>query len=121
MRLRIPLFVKIAVPLAVLIILVMGAAIMRMYTLVSNHVLGSLDNRLRRAAQYVASQIDPAELAQITRPTDMDLPAYQNIYQLVSMSRETSNLAWIGIYRREGGHFSYVVDADATGIGYPFF
>jgi signal transduction histidine kinase/DNA-binding response OmpR family regulator len=121
MRLRFPLFVKIAVPLAVLIMLAMGLSVYRVYQLVNSHVLNDLDNRLRRAAMYVAGAINPQDLDQLRKPADTGLAAYEKVYQVVAMSREASNLAWVGIYRQEKGYFSYVVDADATGIGYPFF
>ena len=121
MRLRFPLFIKVAVPLAILIMLAMGLSVFRVYQLVSSQVLNNLDDRLRRAAMYVASTARPEDLDQLRKPADTDLPAYARTFQLVAMSRETSDLAWVGIYRRDNGHFSYVVDADNTGIGYPFF
>src|SRR3972149_2547636 len=121
MRWRFPLFVKIAVPLALLIILAMGLSVFRVYQLVSAHVLNSLDDRLRRAATFVATTVNPEDLGQLNKPADIDLPVYERIFQAVAMSREAGDLAWVGIYRRENGHFSYAVDADATGIGYPFF
>jgi signal transduction histidine kinase/DNA-binding response OmpR family regulator/HPt (histidine-containing phosphotransfer) domain-containing protein len=121
MRLRVPLFIKIAAPLALRIILALGLSVYRVYQLVSNHVLSNLDDRLRRAAMYVAEAVNPDELEQIRKPDDNHMAAYQQIYQIVSSSREAGDLAWVGIYRMEAGHFIYVVDADETGVGYPFF
>jgi signal transduction histidine kinase/CheY-like chemotaxis protein/HPt (histidine-containing phosphotransfer) domain-containing protein len=121
MRWRFPLFTKIAVPLALLIMLAMGLSVFRVYQLVSAHVLNTLDDRLRRAATFVASTVDPLDLDQLHKPADTGLPVYEQVFQVTAMSREAGDLAWVGIYRREADHFSYVVDADETGIGYPFF
>jgi TMAO reductase system sensor TorS len=120
MRLRFPLFLKIAAPLAVLIILVLGFAAYRVYQLVNNRVLANLDNRLRRTAVFVSQTIDPGDLAQLRKPEDVDRPVYDRLFQLLAMTRASGDLAWVGIYRREAGHFSYVVDADETGVGHPF-
>jgi signal transduction histidine kinase/DNA-binding response OmpR family regulator/HPt (histidine-containing phosphotransfer) domain-containing protein len=120
MRLRLPLFIKIAVPLAILIMLVMSLLVFRVYQLVSANVLDNLDERLRRAAIYVATTIHPEDIVQLNQPADTKLPVYEKVSQVIAMSRETSDLAWIGIYRRQNGHFSYVVDANGIGIGQPF-
>jgi hypothetical protein len=121
MRLRLPLFFKIAAPLAILILLVMGISIFRVYQLVSSNVLNNLDERLRRAALYVTTAVIPEDINQLYKPADTHLPAWARVFQVVAMCRETGDLAWVGIYRREHGRFSYVVDTDNTGVGYPFF
>jgi signal transduction histidine kinase/CheY-like chemotaxis protein len=120
MRLRFPLFVKIAAPLALLIMLALGFSVYRAYQLVNAHVLNNLDNRLRRAAMFLSQTIDPGELDQLRKPADVDRPVYERIFQVLTMTRASGDLAWVGIYRREAGHFSYVVDADETGVGRPF-
>jgi len=121
MRIRIPLFFKIALPLGGLILLTMVFSGYRIYEKSNEHLQAELDARLRRAALHVALNVDTEALIQIQDPTDADSEAFEKIATLLDDIRTAGNLSWIGIHRKEGEHFSYWVGADWDTPGYPFF
>lgn len=120
-QLRLPLFVKIMTPVVMLIALAVGISGLSIYQQADARLQSDLDTRLRQAAIYVAANIDLELLQQIQAPRDQTSAAYTKLVAELELARQAGDLAWIGLYRREGNHLYYWVDADSTGVGYPFF
>jgi signal transduction histidine kinase/CheY-like chemotaxis protein/HPt (histidine-containing phosphotransfer) domain-containing protein len=119
---RVPLFIKIVVPLAILILFVMGFSGYQIYRESNQHLLENNDTRTERVAEYMAAMLDQAALLEIDSPGDTSSPAYDLISGQLELARAAGDLAWVGVYARdEEGHFFYWVDADRIPTGYPFF
>jgi len=121
MKYRIPLFLKLVLPLMGLMIIVIGIAAYQIYKESNNFAAQDLENRLLRTSTYLARNIDTADLQAVRSPADMNTAAYQDLVAVMDQARTTSGLAWIGTYYVENGYFYYWVDADELGAGYPFF
>lgn len=118
---RFPLFLKIALPLASLMVLVMSVSAYMVYNETNERILGELTARLRRAAQQIGRMIDPANMELIREPQDINSDLYLELSAQMDLAREAGNLSWIGVYRKEGDYFYYWVGADSDLPGYPFF
>jgi sigma-B regulation protein RsbU (phosphoserine phosphatase) len=121
MQIRAPLFVKIMAPLILLITLTVGISGYRVYQESTGRWQTEMDTRLARVASLVAAEVDRERLSSIHEPIDIDSPAYQQIADRLEQAVIAANVAWVGIYYREGDYFYYWVDYDYTGVGYPFF
>ena len=121
MNARIPLFIKLMVPLVVLITLVLGTAVFWIYRETYHRSVTELDSRLRRTATFVTENIDTSALLQIRSPADIKTEQYESVRSLMDQARTTANLAWVGAYSVENGRWFYWVDADDMGTGYPLF
>ena len=119
--LSVPVFVKIATPLIIMLVVVVGISGLLVYNESNANLIQDADLRLKRVAIQLASRIDPAQLETIQTPADSERPEYSTIRDLMSLAREAGGLSWVGLYRMEDGFLSYSVDSDDTGIGYPFF
>jgi signal transduction histidine kinase/DNA-binding response OmpR family regulator len=119
--LRLPLFVKLMVPLIVIIMITVGLSGFRVYQESTQRVQAELDTRLKRSANLVAATIDITTLQQVKVPADIDSEAYATIQQQLEHINAAANVSWIGIYYANQGHFYYWVDLDSTGVAYPFF
>jgi signal transduction histidine kinase len=120
-QVRLPLFVKIMTPVVLLIILAVGISGFRIYQQADERLQTDLDTRLQQAATYMAANLDLETLNQIQEPSDQNSAAYILLENELELARQAGDLAWIGLYRREGNYLYYWVDADSTGVGYPFF
>jgi sigma-B regulation protein RsbU (phosphoserine phosphatase) len=120
-RIRAPLFVKIMTPLVLLIGLAVGLSGYRVYQESTQRWQTEMDTRLERVTTLVAGNIDSDLLKSIRTPSDIDNPAYLQIAGRLEEAVVAANVAWIGIYYREGDYFYYWVDYDHSGVGYPFF
>jgi sigma-B regulation protein RsbU (phosphoserine phosphatase) len=80
-----------------------------------------MDTRLERVATLAAKNVDVPLLKTIRLPTDLDSPAYEQIADQLEQGVLAANIAWLGIYYREGDYYYYWVDYDYVGVGYPFF
>lgn len=118
---RLPLFAKLMTPLALLIILAIGISGYRIYQQANDRLQTELDARLRQASTYISQNIDVDKLQKIQDPRDREGLDYVAIENQLELARQAGGLAWIGIYRREGNYLFYWVDADSTGVGYPFY
>ena len=121
MKLRIPLFLKLMLPLIILMTFVIGFAAYRIYVESYNYATQDLENRLLRTTTYLARNVDVRGLQSIQAPQDMDTATYANLVMNMDQARTTAGLAWIGTYYVENEYFYYWVDADELGVGYPFF
>lgn len=121
MKIRTPLAIKLVVPLIALIILAVSLSGYRVYQTTEQRWQQETDSRLMRVASLVANTIDLDILRSIREPGDIDSLEYVRIQRQLEQALTAANLAWIGIYYREGDYFYYWVDYDATGVGYPFF
>lgn len=121
MKLHVPLPFKIMVPIIGLIVLAVTLSGFRVYQVTAERWQTEMDTRLQRIATLVANTLDQAALEQIRQPVDIDSPAYARIAGQLEQAVTAGNIAWIGIYYREGDYFYYWVDYDYTGVGYPFF
>jgi len=121
MQIRAPLFVKIMAPLVVLIILTVGLSGYLIYQETTRRWQADMDTRVQRVAALVANTVDIDQLQLIREPADIDGPAYAQIAGQLEQATTAGNLAWVGIYYREGDYFYYWADYDYSGVGYPFF
>ena len=121
MKIRVPLLIKIMVPLIALIIITVGISGYRVYRESTGRWRTEMDVRLERVAALVARTVDSDQLQSIREPVDIDTPAYSAVAQQLEQAMTAGNLNWVGIYYREGDYFYYWVDTDFTGVGYPFF
>ncbi len=121
MKLRVPLMLKILLPLMFLISVTVGFSGYKIYQTSTQRWQTEMDTRLQRVVRLLASTLDQTALATINLPTDVDTPEYARISDQLNAALTAGNLAWIGIYRREGERLYYWADSDATGVGYPFF
>lgn len=121
MKIRVPLYVKIMMPLVALIILTVGISGYRVYQESTEHFAMEMDTRLERVAKLVAQTVDTHTLMLIQTPLDINTPAYAKIYNQLSQAATAGNLGWVGIYYRQGDYLYYWVDSSSTGVGYPAF
>ena len=120
-RFRLPLIVRIMAPIVALIILTVGVSGYRVYQENAQRLQTDLDTRLERAAALIAQTVDLNSLSTIKTPADIESDAYLKIQEQLDLARTAGGLAWVGIFYRDGDYFYYWVDADLTGVGYPFF
>jgi serine phosphatase RsbU (regulator of sigma subunit) len=120
MRIRMPLFVKVMLPLVALIIVTVGLSGYRVYRESTERFQSEMDTRLEHVAVLTANTISPTLLSSIREPVDIDGPEYKSIARQLESALTAGNLAWVGIYYREDDYFYYWVDADYTGVSYPF-
>ncbi len=120
-RFRLPLIVRIMAPIVTLIILTVGVSGYRVYQENAQRLQTDLDTRLERAAALIAQTVDLDSLNTIKAPADIESDAYLKIQEHLDLARTAGGLAWVGIFYRDGDYFYYWVDADSTGVGYPFF
>lgn len=122
MRLRIPLWFKILVPLILLIALTVGVSGYRVYLESVEHWQVELDTRAEHVAGLVAASVDPELLQQVRLPADTEGAVFKQVVRPLQDALTASNLDWIGLYYRDdAGHLYYWVDTSSTGVGYPFF
>jgi hypothetical protein len=105
MTIRIPLFVKVMLPLVALIIVTVGLSGYRVYHESTERLRSEMDTRLERVALLTANTISPTVLLSIREPVDVDGPEYESIAQQLEYALIAGNLAWVGIYYREGDYF----------------
>ncbi len=124
MKLRIPLFLKITVPFAVLMVLTVLLSGFLVYQSVLQKWDETLhiEERLEYSAVLLANTISLDTLQTIQTPPDIQSDAYQaasfQLWDIVSVAGAT----WAGIYYPdEQGFLYYWVDSDQSGVGYPFF
>jgi signal transduction histidine kinase len=108
-------------PIVTLIILTVGVSGYRVYQENARRLQTDLDTRLERAATLIAQTVDLDSLNTIKTPADIESDAYLKIQEQLDLARTAGGLAWVGIFYRDGDYFYYWVDADLTGVGYPFF
>jgi signal transduction histidine kinase/DNA-binding response OmpR family regulator/HPt (histidine-containing phosphotransfer) domain-containing protein len=124
MKLRVPLFLKFALPLTVLILLVFGLSTYQVYRVLNNRLQLDLQSRLQRAADYTLHMMaSSGPLDQIRhQPQDVNSPAYTALQAYLQAVREAGDLNKVNIYYRdEGTHqFYYWMDVDGIQPGYPF-
>jgi signal transduction histidine kinase len=118
---RVPLLVKIILPIAALVALTVGLSGYYIYQQANARLQRELDGRLERVARFIASNVDRGALAQIQVPGDREDPAYARIREQLELARTAGGLTWVGIYYRQGDYLYYWVDSDSLGVGYPFF
>jgi sigma-B regulation protein RsbU (phosphoserine phosphatase) len=121
MKIRIPLFIKLMLPLTLLMILTIGISGYRVYRESTQRWQTEMDIRLERVVTLLSRTVDVTTLQQLETPADIDRPEYEAIVQQLEQALTASNLDWIGIYHRKDDYFYYWVDYDYTGVGYPFF
>ena len=121
MKLRVPIFVKMMLPLVALIILVIGWSGYRVYQESTAHWQADMDTRLERIALLTAGTVSTDTLRLVRLPTDTDGPEFTKVREQLDQAQTAGNLNWVGIYYREGNDFYYWVDTDSSGVGYPFF
>ena len=121
MKVRVPLAVKLVVPLVFLVILAVGLTGFRVYQRIQQRWQQEMDTRLQRVATLVANTVDPALLQSINEPAHIDGLAYLTVQRQLEQALTAGNLAWVGIYYQEDDYFYYWVDYDFSGVGYPFF
>ena len=114
--LRLPLFVKIMLPLIIIIMITVVLSGFRVYQESTQRVQAELDIRLKRSALLVAATIDITTLQEIKVPADIDGEAYTAVQEKLAQIDSAANLSWIGIYYVEQDHFYYWVDLDYTGV-----
>ena len=120
-RFRLPLIVRIMAPIVTLIILTVGVSGYRVYQENAQRLQTDLDTRLERAAALIAQTVDLDSLNTVKTPADIESDAYLKLQEQLDLARTAGGLAWVGIFYRDGDYFYYWVDADLTGVGYPFF
>lgn len=121
MKFKVPLFIKLMLPLIILFILTIGISGYWVFQESTRRWQADMDIRLERVAGLLARTVDVNTLQQIKTPVDIDGPYYQAIVNQLEASLAASNVDWIGIYSKTDDHFYYWVDSDFTGVGYPFF
>jgi len=121
MNFKVPLFLKLMLPLIALFILTIGLSGYWVYRQSTQRWQTEMDTRLERVASLLARTIDVNTLEQIKTPSDIDSPSYQAIVNQLEPALTASNIDWIGIYYKRDNYFYYWVDYDFTGVGYPFF
>ena len=121
MKFKVPLFIKLMLPLIILFILTIGISGYWVFQQSTRRWQTDMDIRLERVSGLLARAIDVNALQQIETPTDIDGPHYQAIAGQLEAALTASNVDWIGIYSKTDDYFYYWVDSDFTGVGYPFF
>jgi signal transduction histidine kinase/DNA-binding response OmpR family regulator/HAMP domain-containing protein len=121
LRLYIPLYAKIVLPMAVLIISSLIFLGMRIYDETMSRMRENIAVRLERSANAVALTIDLKMLRLITKPADAETPGYTLLTTQLYRMAEAGGLGGIEIYGLQDGHFYYWVDAGGMTPGYPFF
>jgi hypothetical protein len=120
-RIYIPLYVKIVLPLAILITTVMLYSGLRIYDETMKQYRLDISTRLERSADAVAATINVPLLRLITKPDDVKTVAYTEIANQLYRMSEAGDLGGVEIYGMEEGHFYYWVDAGGMAPMYPFF
>ncbi|GAB4499995.1 MAG: hypothetical protein OHK0052_15780 [Anaerolineales bacterium] len=119
---RVPLMVKVLIPLIVLLSAILGVTGYLIFQENTQRWEDELDTRLQRVALRVADAVNPQDLAAVQTPLDMATPEYQRVQKIIINAVDFSNIAWLGIYRQQDdGLLYYWVDYSDTGVGYPFF
>lgn len=121
MKLRVPLFIKIMLPIVALILLAVGLTGYQVYQASTQRWQTEMDTRLERVTTLLAGTIKIETLKSVTEPADIDSPIYAEVAAQLEQAVTAADLAWAGIYYREGDYFYYWVDQDYSGVGYPFF
>ena len=121
MKLRVPLYLKLVLPMLFLMTLVIGFAIYWIYKESYQYNTEDLNTRLMNTSNYLAANIDTKALQAVRTPADMQTDNYQTVQRMLEQARTTADLAWVGTYFVENGYFYYWIDADMMGPGYPFF
>ncbi len=119
---RVPISIKLLFPLILLLAATVGVPGYRIYQ--DTYALNrqELDTRLRRTASFLAENINQRALRSVETPFDMNTPAYREVRLMMDGARASGNLTWVGTFSQDAnGYFSYWVDADELGVGYPFF
>lgn len=120
--LRVPLTLKILLPLILLILIILGGIGYLIFQETTQRWEDELNSRLQRVAEWVATMVTPQDLLAIQTPVDMQTPEYERVQKIIIQAVDLSNISWVGIYRQqEDGLLYYWVDYSDTGIGYPFF
>lgn len=119
---RVPISVKLILPLILLLAATVGVPAYRIYQDSYAFNRQELDTRLRRTATFLAENINRRALRAIITPFDMNTTAYQEIQLMMDGARASGNLTWVGtFYRDANDYYYYWVDVDQLGVGYPFF
>ncbi len=121
MKIRIPLFVKIMLPLIGLLIFTVGVSGYLVFQESTARWQTELDTRLKNTAELVAREVDTTTLQLIRTPPDLDTPEYERIRGYLDQVSTGANLDWLGIFYRDGNHLYYWAEEGYTGVGYPFF
>src|SRR5262245_14892603 len=121
MGIRAPLLVKVLAPLILVILLTVGLSGYQVYQESTRRWQAEMDARLERVVNLVASKLDQEQLQSIREPGQIDSAAYEQIADQLQQALIAGNIAWMGVYYREGDYFYYWVDTDYSGVGYPFF
>ena len=123
MKLRIPLIIKVLLPLQVIIIATLVFAGLSFYRETNQRWQREMDTRLARVVELIARELDPALLSQIDAPADLYTEAYTTLQKQLAQAQTAANVGFIGILRRDikTHRLYYWVDVDNTGINYPFF
>ncbi|ABX05553.1 MAG TPA: HAMP domain-containing protein [Herpetosiphon sp.] len=123
MKLRIPLIIKVLLPLQVIIIATLIFAGLSFYRETNQRWQREMDTRLARVVELIARELDPALLSQIDAPADLYTEAYTTLQKQLAQAQTAANVGFIGILRRDikTHRLYYWVDVDNTGINYPFF
>ncbi len=121
MKIRIPLYLKIVVPMIVLIVITVGYSGYRVFKESTQRWQTQLDARLKSAAEYAASGVNIDTLKLLHAPTDIDTETYEQMRQYLEQITFAGNLEWMGIYYRDGDMFYYWADSGYTGVSSPFF
>jgi signal transduction histidine kinase len=125
-KIRLPVFVKITVPLALIVALCIGLSGFRIYQASSQHWRAEMEQRLERITHLIATTVDPAKLQQIRTSADMDGPIYRDIVRTLDQAATAGNIDGIAIYYREGDALYYWVVSktsitpDTSIVGHPF-
>ncbi len=121
MKLRVPIFYKIAMPLAVIITAVSIFSTFQLFHDTNQRNQEDLNARLQRTVSNLTSRIDIDALKTIKTAEDANSAAYLEISDQLNQAAVSGGLAWAGIFRKEGNYYYYWVDAGGMGVGYPFF
>ena len=122
MRPRISLFVKLAAPLAVLILLAFAYPAYRVYQAANDQMQQAVQTRLQRAADVLAKAAGNGALAQIGRtPEAVSSPAYGALLPLLQAAQAAGGLHSANIYYRDSARQLYTwIDANGDRPGHPF-
>jgi signal transduction histidine kinase/CheY-like chemotaxis protein/HAMP domain-containing protein len=121
LRFYVPLYVKIVLPMAILITASLAYSGLRIYNETMSHFRDDISTRLERSANAVADTIDVRLLRLITAPDDAKTVAYTQVSQQLYRMAQAGDLGGIEIYGLEDGHFYYWADAGGMTPIYPFF
>ncbi len=114
-ELRLPVFVKITVPLALIVALCIGLSGYHIYQASARRWRLEMDQRLARIVYQTATTVDPASLGQIQESADTNSPAYKAVVQTLDQAVIAGNITRITIYYREGDKLYYWAASEALG------